>query len=98
MKSHARIYDPPNAPYLDDDVLLQGQALFDQAEHAVATDPKALDEVRRTRLSLEYVQLMRTPKSEALARTVADKIHKYGITQVREGEPVEDFLKRIGHQ
>lgn len=100
MTAHARIYDPPTAPYLSDAVLQQGNALFDLAEQAVADDVFDLEEVRRTRLALEYVQLMRTPRESpsfaVLAKVVADKIRQYGIEQIREGEPVAAFLKRIG--
>jgi hypothetical protein len=59
----------------------------------------ALDEVQRARLALEYVQLMRAPAGAdrtALAQRVAAKIRRYGIGQIREGEPVERFLGRIG--
>ena len=100
MKSHARIYDPPTAPYLSDQVLSEGEKLFDAAEDAASADPVALDEVMRARLCLEYVQVMRTvrtdPKWSKLAKTVADKIKQFGITQIREGEDVAQFLKRIG--
>ena len=100
QESHARIYDPPTAPYLSDSVLAEGTALFDKAERAAQLDPTALDEVGRLRLSLEYVQLMRAPAGseafKALAKTVADKVRTYGITSVREGEPVSQFLARIG--
>jgi hypothetical protein len=107
---HVRIYDPPTAPYLSPAVLDEGTKLFDAAEKAVAGDPVALDAVQRARLALEYVQLMRAsprytveggeyrPTGGAradLARVVAEKIRKYGIGQVREGEPVENFLRRI---
>jgi hypothetical protein len=100
LKSHARIYDPPTAPYLNDEVLAEGDKLFTAAESAVVSDPVALDEVKRAKLSLEYVQVMRTPRTDqkwaALASTVAEKIKRFGITQIREGEDVGQFLKRIG--
>ena len=42
----------------------------------------------------------RTPPTDParadLVRRVAEKVQKYGIGQVREGEPVENFLTRIG--
>jgi hypothetical protein len=97
---HARIYDPPTAPYLAPDVQTEGVRLFDAAEKATADDASALAEVRRARLALEYVQLMTAkpdaPERAELARTVAAKIHEYGIGQIREGEDVAAFLKRIG--
>ena len=108
---HAHIYDPPTAPYLSSDVLAQGDKLFDAAEKVTAGDPAAHDEVQRARLALEYVELMRAvPKYEVsggqykptgggprgnLAQRVIEKIQRYHIGQVREGEPVEHFLERI---
>ncbi|MBV9848235.1 MAG: DUF4838 domain-containing protein [Armatimonadetes bacterium] len=96
---HAHIYDPPTAPYLSDAVLQQGAQLFDAAERATQSHPVARDQVQRARLALEYVQLERAaptdPNRAALARRVAEKIGRYGITQVREGEPVEKYLARI---
>lgn len=99
-QAHARIYDPPTAPYLTDGVLATGTKLFDAAERAVVDDPRALDEVQRARLALDYVRLQRTAPSSVdfapLARNVARKIRKYGIGQIREGQPVDVFLKSIG--
>lgn len=98
--THPRIYDPPTAPYLSDELLSKGTRLFDRAERNVVDDPKALDEVQRARLALDYVRLMRTDrKSDAyapLARNVARKIRRYGIGQTSEGRPSADFLKQIG--
>jgi hypothetical protein len=97
---HAHIYDRPTATYLDEDTIEEGMDQLGDAEEAVANDPVALDEVRRARLALEYVILMQskpgTPERAEMAKTVADKIRKYGIRQVREGEDVSAFLKRIG--
>ncbi|HLV80231.1 MAG TPA: DUF4838 domain-containing protein [Chthonomonadaceae bacterium] len=96
---HAHIYDPPTAPYLSPALIAEGLALFDSAEAATASDRVAHDMVQRARLALEYVQLMQTPTSDpaypARAKVVADKIRKYKIGQVREGEPVAKFLARI---
>jgi hypothetical protein len=96
----AHIYDPPTAAYLSDATLRTGTFLFDSAERAAAGDAVALDEVQRARLALEYVQLMRAapddPARPALARTVADKVRKYGVGQAREGQDISVFLKDIG--
>ncbi|MHB8638062.1 MAG: DUF4838 domain-containing protein [Fimbriimonadaceae bacterium] len=95
----ATIYDPPTVGYLTPDVLAQGDRLFDAAESATRGTPAA-DEVARARLSLEYVQLARltpaTPAYVMLAAKVAAKIRAYGITEIREGEPVAGYLKQIG--
>jgi hypothetical protein len=104
-KIHAKIYDPPTAPYLTDELLVAGTKLFDEAESAAKDDPVALEQVQRARLALEYVQLCRstadkpTPgglKHDTLVETVAAKIDRFGISSVREGEPVARFLRRIG--
>lgn len=97
---HARIYDWPSAAYLDDTTLFRGEILFDAAELTVGGDARALDAVQRARLGLEYVQLMRMrkddPARQAMARTVADKVRRYGYGEAREGEPIARFLTRIG--
>lgn len=102
---HAKIYDPPNAPYLSDELLVAGTRLFEEAESAAKDDPVALEQVQRARLALEYVQLCRsTPdrpapggiSHETLVATVVGKIARFQISSVREGEPVAQFLKRIG--
>lgn len=95
----ATIYDQPNAPYFTDEMLAKGNELFDQAEQAAGTGPAA-EEVARARLGLEYVELRRakkgSPEFQALAKTVADKIHRFGITQTSEGGASSTFLKSIG--
>jgi hypothetical protein len=102
---HAKIYDPPTAPYLTDELLVAGTRLFAEAEAAAKADPVALEQVQRARLALEYVQLARSTAAkpapgglehDALADAVAAKIARFKISSVREGEPVEQFLRRIG--
>jgi hypothetical protein len=99
-KMEAHIYDPPTAAYLSDATLQSGAVLFDEAERAAAMDPTALDEVRRARLALEYVQLMRIKRDDLafppLAKIVAEKVRAYGIGQAREGQDISVFLKSIG--
>jgi len=97
---HAKIYDPPTAPYLDAVLLQKGAELFDSAEKSVTANAAAYDAVQHARLALEYVQLMQMrgddPKRPAMAKIVGDKIKRYGIGEVREGQPVSTFLQRIG--
>jgi hypothetical protein len=87
---HARIYDGPAAPYLAPATIARGAALFDEAEKATADDAASHEEVQRARLAIQYVQL------QQLGKTVISKIRNYGIGQVREGEDVSNFYKRIG--
>lgn len=102
-KLEVHIWDRPTAPYLSDTTLDKGIALFNDAEKAAAGSPAAREEVDRARLALEYVLCVRrgatyTPAgaTEPVGKTLATKIKRYGITQVREGEPVAEFLKRVG--
>lgn len=97
------IFDPPTAPYLSELVLNQGERLFAEAARAASKDPVAADEVDRARLALEYVLLMRRGKDyvpagadEPVGKTVASKLRRWGVGQVREGQPVEHFLSQMG--
>ncbi len=96
----ASVYDSAAAPYFTPEMLAEGYRLFERAEFKVATDIPALEEVRRARLGLEFVEYMRAPagdpKKQWLAKTIADKIRHFGVVQTSEGGPAEDFLKRIG--
>lgn len=107
----ARLNNPPNAAYLSPDVIAQGLKLFDQAEKSVKNQPITLDQVQKARLALEYVELMQqfpkyrtstvqppliTPDAlKQLIHIVENKIKKYDIQQVREGQPVSEFLKML---
>lgn len=107
---HLRIWDPPTAPYLADNILEQGTKIFDAAEQAVADQPLTLEMVQRARLALDYVLLMRSlpkyqvvdvvykriePVDAALLAALQTKIEKYGISQVRENQPVSKFLQGV---
>ncbi|MHB1356262.1 MAG: DUF4838 domain-containing protein [Anaerolineae bacterium] len=107
---HLRIWDAPTAPYLADSILEQGKLIFDAAEQMVADQPVTLEMVQRARLALDYVLLMRSlpkcsvadgvykrvePVDAALLNVLQTKIEQYGITQVREAQPVAKFLERV---
>jgi hypothetical protein len=104
---HMTIGDPVTAPYLADQILEQGTQIFDAAEQVVADHPLTLEMVQRARLALDYVLLMRSlpkyqvvegiykrtqPVNAALFAAVQSKIEKYGIGEVRESQPVAQFL------
>lgn len=100
QKLDATIYDPPTAPYFPDDLLVKGEALFNEAEAAVANDSNALWMVQKARMALEYLQVTRIaaddPRRPALVKSLAAKIRRFGVTQTSEGGPAENFLQRIG--
>lgn len=109
---HAFIYDDPTAQFLTEDLLVQGQTIFDQAARAVSANEVQSEQVRKARLWLDYVRLLRAgkrfdkstgkfvdvpaPDREKLARHVLGEIRHFGITSVREGEPISAFITRLG--
>ncbi len=108
---HASLNEPPNTSYLAPSIIDKGMKLFEQAESAVKNQPVHLEQVQKARLALDYVLLMQQlPKYRSadntslpvdkvrlkhLAEIVENKIEKYNIQQVREGQPVSDFLTMI---
>jgi len=60
---HMHIWEGPNAPYLTDEILAASDALWDQAEAAVANDPATLNRVNVARLSIDWVLLERTRRT-----------------------------------
>ena len=51
---HVYIYDPPTKPYLDDALLRQANALWEEAEKRIAGEPDVLRRVRISRMSVDY--------------------------------------------
>ena len=85
------IYDKPDAPYLDDDLLDEGERLFDRAE-TVADNEEILSRVRTARLSIRFVRLSRMPGDEPdrerKIRAFFKEVKAAGITQIREWTPL----------
>ncbi len=96
----ASIYDTSHAPYLTPEMLSEGDRIFTKAIEDAANDPDALNQVEKAQLGLQYVELQQSkpgsPQYKLLANVVAEKIKKYGITQVSEGGSADDYLKSIG--
>ena len=91
---HFFIYDPPTVHYLSDDVIAQGERLFDEAEKLAAPDAVAVEYVAKARLGLRYVKLMRRPRVDDEFRAFMKDARKFGITQLREGQPIDAFEKQ----
>lgn len=84
---------PAEAPYLTDAVIQQGDVLFDEAQRLAGADRVAGEYVAKARLGLRYVKLMRKPEGgDAFQQFMAD-VRKFGITQLREGQPLQDWGK-----
>lgn len=58
---HIWIYDPPSAPYLNDEFLAGARELFRQAEGAADSDAVRA-RVRKARIGIDYVELTRAKK------------------------------------
>jgi hypothetical protein len=51
---HVHLYGPPVRSYLDDELLRQASALWEEAEQRAAADPAALRRVQLSRMSVDY--------------------------------------------
>lgn len=89
--AHFRIFDNLPVPYLTDDVLAQGEKLFDEAEHLAAGDQTASEYVKKARLSLRYVNLIRKPKVDEEFRSFLADARHFGITQLSEGQTMDQW-------
>ncbi|HNY26152.1 MAG TPA: DUF4838 domain-containing protein [Candidatus Sumerlaeota bacterium] len=83
---HIHIFDGPLTPYLTDEVLQQGDTLFDKAEAAVREQPDFLKRVRIERLSLDFARI------ERLKIRINER-RQAGETQ--KPEEIEDLTARI---
>lgn len=89
---HMGIYDSPDAIYLDNTLLKEGDRIFDCAE-AAADNEEILSRVRTARLAIRYVRLLRIPADapdrEQQIRAFFKDVREAGITQIREWTPLE---------
>jgi hypothetical protein len=99
------------APYLNFDTMRQADALFDQAEAAVAGNQTLLNHIRSLRLGVDYVILVRTGifKNDAVQEGVnwdpdtANRLSRFaselttsGLTRFSEGgETPQELLSRV---
>ncbi len=83
---HIHIFDGPLTPYLTDDILQQGDSLFDKAEEVVRDKPEFLKRVRIERISLDFASIERL-KTRINERRQANEAQK--------PEEIEDLTVRI---
>ncbi|PYJ95761.1 MAG: hypothetical protein DME23_22865, partial [Verrucomicrobia bacterium] len=96
---HAHIYDPPAAPYLNNEAINGAEKLFDEAER-LADDGTIRFRVQVARLPIWYVKLA-TNRVTGEAR--AELLHKFlsvarkaGISNISESRSVDDWGRRMG--
>jgi hypothetical protein len=96
--THAMIYDPPEAAYLDDDLLDRADRLLDDAE-AAAGGGAVRDRVLLVRLPFWYVRLaagrVSGPARQALLERFLAVVHKAGITDIGELMPLAKWERRM---
>jgi len=95
---HVHIYDPPTAPYLNDEFLEEAEKLFDEAERLAESEEIKL-RVQIARLPIWYVKLATNrvtgqARKELLKRFI-NIAKKAGITHISEGKKLEDWEKEM---
>jgi hypothetical protein len=88
---HFRIFDSVNVPYLTEDVIAQGNVLFDQAEKLAAGNAMAAEYVNKARLGLRYVIVVRREKVDDEFKDFMVDVRAAGIIQFREGQNIDDW-------
>ena len=82
-------FNPADVPYFADDVLKQGDALFDEAAKTAGSDPVASEYVNKARLGLMYVKLVRHPSTGDDFKQFMADVRKFGITNISEGQSTD---------
>ncbi len=93
---HARIYDPPTAPYLNDAFLEEAERLFDEAEKLAENEEVKL-RVQVARLPIWYVKLATNRVSEEAKRELLEKFlriaKRAGITHISEWKSLDEWVR-----
>jgi len=94
---HLMIYRAVDAHLFPPKLVARGDELFDQAQKLSANDPVASEYVAKSRLWLRYAKLMLDPKADESFKQFMSDVRKFGITQMREGQPIDaweaEFVK-----
>jgi len=95
---HARIYDPPTAPYLNDEFLEEAEKLFDEAER-LAEDEEVRLRVQVARLGVWYVKLVTNRVKGGAKRELLEKFlsiaKRAGITHISEWKTLEEWEREM---
>ncbi len=105
---HVNIWAPPESPHLTDQLLIEANGLWQQAEALVADHPAVLKRVKLSRMSVDYAILERArrPAAEARLKTLAsarfgpffEVLEPSGLTRIEEWRPLDvaDYRKKLG--
>lgn len=95
---HAHIFDNPKAPYLTEELIQEGERLWEEAER-VADNEEVRRRVQIARLPITYVRLVtnRVPPGErqAVLDHFLQVARSAGITHISEGRRLEDWEKQM---
>jgi hypothetical protein len=100
--AHMMCYtSPTEGPYFADDVLTEGDALFDEATKLATGNPTASEYVAKERLCLMYVKLIRHPSVGDDFKNFMSQVRKFGINNINEGTGTDAweaaYLKAHSH-
>ena len=95
-QNHMGIYDMPDAPYLEEALLIRADAALADALRRTA-DPIRRERLERERLSFEYVQLARLPldapgRNERID-AFAERLSRLGVTELFERRELAGSLR-----
>ena len=88
---HVSVVCPPDAPFLSEEVLEQGNRLFDEALHLAEGEDIATEYIDKARLTLRYVEIMRRPALDDAFHAFLADVRRLGITALSEGHSLEDW-------
>jgi hypothetical protein len=99
--THARIFDPPTAGYLNAGFQDAAEAIWTRAEQAAANDEERF-RVQVARLPVWYVRLATNRVSgaerEALIQKLLAIARRAGISHISEAQPLETWAAKISPQ
>lgn len=95
-QNHMGIYDMPDAPYLEETLLIRADAALADALRRTA-DPIRRERLERERLSFEYVQLARlsldAPGRNERIDAFAERLSRLGVTELFERRELAGSLR-----
>ncbi len=96
---HVSIYDAPSFKVFPQELLEEGEALFNRALELVEGDKKLENRVRRSQLQIRYMQIYRMsvadPEKKQTVDEFAEDLNRYQITRLKEWIPLDDSIRSL---